>query len=212
MVRATQYSHLQGHYLHYHDPILNMFAWYGFVLFAVFTYGFIPRFFFLMVASLRVRHVLADTPRNNVDLARIGEWMRSPVVTTRPVGPDPAPHTVPSGASADEPPLPPTGSRCELLDGAPAGAEQALRNRFGWSAGKGPDGPLVAVVSAWEEPTKGALRRLGELRAKLTNRILIVALFDSSPLDDPRRVRILDRWKRDLPRGLDGVRARVEAL
>ena len=217
MVLKTEYSHLQGKFLRAESEdwslhAADLFAWYNFVVFAVFAYGFIPRLVFLMTSSLRVRYILADTPRNNVDLARLCEWMRMPVVSTRSEGPDPAPHTVPGEPSAQEPPLPPTGSRCELVAGAPSGAEQALRNRFGWTVATGPDGPLVAIVSAWEEPTKGQLRRLADLRSRLTNRILIVGLFDPAAKIDARRDRIRDRWKRDLPRALDGVRTRVEPL
>jgi len=217
MVLKTEYSHLQGKFLRAESEdwaahLSDLFAWYNFVVFAVFTYGFIPRMAFLMIASLRVRSILAGTPRNNVDLVRLCEWMRAPVVSTRPEGPDPAPHEVSGAPSVPEPPLPPTGSRCELVAGAPSGAEQALRNRFGWMVATGPDGPLVAVVSAWEEPTKGHLRKLADLRTKLANRILIVGLFDPSGKADARRDRIRDRWKRDLPKALDGVRVRVESL
>lgn len=209
-VLATQYSHLQGQYLRPSDTLNRIFAWYGFLLFAVFTYGFIPRLFFLMVASLRVRYVLADTPRNNLELARLCEWMRSPVLHTRPDGPEPAVLKTAPPPTGAEPALPPPGSTCELLDGAPPETARILSSRYGWTVGQG--GPLVAVVSAWEEPTKGQLRRFAELRGKLTNRLLVVGLIDTVGDNDARRDRIRGRWKRDLPKALDGVAVRVEAL
>jgi hypothetical protein len=218
IVQATQYSHLEGTYLFHGSGERSLTgmvgAWWSFVLCALLTYGFLPRFLVLVMSSFRVRRILAETPRNNVEFARLCEWMSSPVVSTRPEGPEPEAHAVSAGSSAPEPALPPPGTSCELLGGAPAGAEQALRNRFGWAVATGPDGPLVAIVSAWEEPTKGHLRRLREQRGKLTNRILVLGLLDSSPngANDARRERIRDRWKRDLPRALDGVRVRVESL
>jgi len=218
IVEATQYSHLEGKYLFHGagDRSLTglVGAWWSFVLCALLTYGCLPRFLVLLISSLRIRRILAGTPQNNVGLARLCEWMRSPVVSTRPEGPEPDAHAVAAGPPTAEPALPPPGTSCELLGDAPAGAEQALRNRFGWAVAKGPDGPLVAIVSAWEEPTKGQLRKLSELRGKLTHRILILGLLDSSPngAADARRDRIRDRWKRDLPRALDGVQVRVESL
>jgi hypothetical protein len=206
LVQATQYSHLQGKYLHPRDPLSHFFAWYGFVMFAIFTYGFVPRLVFLMIASLRVRYILVDTPRNNVELARLCDWMREPVVSTRPEGPEPAALSVAAAPAGAEPPLPPPGSSVELLDGAPPEAAALLSSRYGWTVG--PGGPAVAVVSAWEEPTKGQLRRFSNLRGRL----LVVALYDPSGRNDARRANILNRWKRDLPKALDGVQVRVESL
>jgi len=208
VVQATQYSHLQGTYLHPRDPHSPLFAWYGFVMFAIFTYGFVPRLVFLMIASLRVRYILADTPRNNVQLARLCDWMREPVVSTRPEGPEPAALSVAAAPAVAEAALPPPGSSVELLDGAPPAAKQLLIDRYGWKFDPGSTLPAVAVVSAWEEPTKGQLRRFANLRGRL----LVVALFDPSGRSDARRANILHRWKRDLPKALDGVQVRVEAL
>jgi hypothetical protein len=218
IVQATEYSHLEEKYLSHGSGERSLTglvgAWWSFLLCALLTYGLFPRLLALAISSFRLNRILAQTPRDNVEFARLCEWMRSPLVGTRPEGPEPAAHAVAAGPSTSEPALPLPGTSCELLDGAPAGAEQALRNRFGWTVATGPDGPLVAIVSAWEEPTKGHLRKLGELRGKLTSRILILGLLDSSPngASDARRERIRDRWKRDLPRALDGVRVRVVSL
>jgi len=212
LVVATQYSHLQGQYLHPRDPLSHLFAWYGFVLFAIFTYGFVPRLVFLMIASLRVRYSLADTPKNNVELARLCDWMREPVVSARPEGPEPAAHAVAAAPSGAEPPLPPSGSSVELLHGAPPGAAQILSSRYGWRFDPGSNLPLVAVVSAWEEPTKGQLRRFAELKGMLTNRLLVVGLIDTLGGEDARRDKIRGRWRRELRKVLDGTPVRVEAL
>jgi hypothetical protein len=208
LVVATQYSHLQGQYLHPREPFPPLFAWYGFVMFAIFTYGFVPRLVFLMIASLRVRYSLADTPRKNVGLACLCDWMREPVVNARPEGPEPAAHRVAAAPVGAEPPLPPPGSSVELLDGAPPEAAQILSSRYGWKLDPGSTLPRVAVISAWEEPTKGQLRRFSMLR----NRLLIVVLYDPSGKDDVRRAKIFERWKRDLPKAMDGTPVRVEAL
>lgn len=217
LIRRTQYSHFIGRYIVSAqeakpggDPAAG--AWWPFLVLAIAVYGLLPRLIAFAVSSLRVRTILAETPRRDLELARISEWMGAPVVTTRPEGPDPAPYLPPSRSSDPEPALPPSGTAVELLDGAPSGVEPLLRERFGWTVGRGPDGPLVAVVSAWEEPTKGQLRRFTGLRGRLADRLLVVALFDPSPNDDPRRDKIRDRWKRDLPGALGGVRVRVEAL
>jgi hypothetical protein len=214
MVQATEYSHLQGKFVRTPADFSDLFAWWSFFVWAVFTYGLVPRLVVGLGAVLRVHRLLSETPRANVDFVRLAEWMRSPVVTTRAEGSGAPPAPAAPGSDAAEPPLPPAGSACELLDGAPAGAEQRLRERFGWTVSPGADGPLVAVVSAWEEPTKGALRRLGDLRGRLGNRMLVVGLLDPSPngADDGRRERIRGRWKRDLPGALGGVRVRVESL
>jgi hypothetical protein len=219
VVEATQYSHLEGRYVLHGAGDRSVAAsltgaWWSFVLLAIAAYGFLPRLLVLAASTLRVRRILAETPRLNVDLARLCDWLREPVVTTRPEGPEPVPASAAAAAPAAEPALPPSGSSCELLDGAPPGAEQALRVRFGWTVAPGAGGPLVAVLSAWEEPTKGAVRRLVELRDRLADRLLVVVLYAPSPggADAARRDRIRDRWKRDLPRALDGLRVRVEAL
>jgi hypothetical protein len=52
------------------------------------------------------------------------------------------------------------------------------------------------------------LRRFSNLRGRL----LVVALYDPSGRNDARRANILNRWKRDLPKALDGVQVRVESL
>jgi hypothetical protein len=221
MVLATEYSHLKGEFVRPPSGeaalwLADMFAWWSFFTWSVLTYGLVPRLIVGSIAALRMRHILADTPRTNVELARLCDWMRTPEVTTRPEGPDPARHDVPPASPAAEPPLPPTGSTCELDDGAPAGADQRIRERFGWTVAPGSGGPLVAVVSAWEEPTRGALRRIAELRDRAADRLLVVALLDPSPaggdVDAARRARIRERWKRDLPRALEGLRVRVEPL
>ncbi|HLY10942.1 MAG TPA: DUF2868 domain-containing protein [Planctomycetota bacterium] len=216
-VQASQYSHLEGTYVFHADGSRSagiglVGAWWSFVLSALLTYGLLPRFLALMVSSVRVRRILSETPEHNVDLVRLCEWIRSPVVSTRPEGPEPAAHPVASASASAEPPLPPAGTACELLDGAPAGVDQVLRDRFGWTVAPGPDRPLVAIVSAWEEPTKGQLRKFSELRERLANRILILGLRAAAGGDDARREKIRERWKRDLPKALDGVRIRVEAL
>lgn len=203
LVRATQYSHLEGHYLAPSTGTAG--AWWPFLVVAVVVYGLLPRVAAFTLASVRVRSILDATPARNPDLARLAEWMGAPLVSTRPEGPDPAPYT-PSARGADtEAPLPPRGAVCELLN---PDAAARLTERFGWTFAPGDGHPLVAVVSAWEEPTKGQVRRFQGRRG----RDLIVLLHDSQGRSDPRRDRILERWKRDLPKALDGVRVRVEPL
>ncbi|HZE97562.1 MAG TPA: DUF2868 domain-containing protein [Planctomycetota bacterium] len=211
LIRLTQYSHLEGRYLlHGADsrslgPAL-VGGWWVYILYSLACYGLLPRLAALAVGGYRVRRILGGTPTSNEELARLCEWMRSPVLSTRPEGPDPAPMTSPAASGRPEPERPPAGSACELLDGAPPAAQQLLRDRFGWTLAPGPQNPLVAVVSAWEEPTKGQLRRF----AALGDRLLIVALHDPSGTDDARRAKIRDRWKRELPKVAG--RARVETL
>jgi len=218
-VEATQYSHLEGKYILHGagdrslaGPLTG--AWWLFVLLSIAVYGLLPRFLTFALAGARVARILADTPRCNVELARLCEWMRTPEVTTRPEGPEPSSSPAAGSASSPEPALPPSGTACEVLDGAPPAAVQRLRDRLGWTVAPGSDGPLVAVVSAWEEPTKGAVRALAGLRDRLSRRLLVVALFDPGPdgADAARRDRIRARWQRDLPAALDGVQVRVEAL
>lgn len=206
LVRMTQYSHLEHRYvLHGADsrslgPAL-VGGWWIYILYSLLFYGLLPRLLALEIAGWRVRGILASTPTRNEAFVRIAEWMRSPLVDTRPDGADPAPLVVGAAPGAAEPALPPAGTACELLDGDPK-----LLERYGWTFGPGADRPLVAVVSAWEEPTKGQLRRFADHKARL----VIVVLHDHSSKDDPRRAKIRDRWKRELPRIVD--RVRVESL
>jgi hypothetical protein len=206
LVRMTQYSHLDGRYvLHGANsrslgPAL-VGGWWIYILFSLAVYGLLPRLLALEVAGWRIRRILAATPTRNEAFARICEWMRAPLVDTRPDGADPAPHVVSAAPTAAEPALPPSGTACELLDG-----DAKVLDRYGWTFGPGAERPLVAVVSAWEEPTKGQLRRFADHR----NRLVIVVLHDHSSKDDARRAKIRDRWKRELPKILD--RVRVESL
>jgi hypothetical protein len=207
LVRMTQYSHLDGRYvLHGANsrslgPAL-VGGWWAYILSCLMVYGLLPRLLTLEFAKFRVARILAETPTQNDAFARICEGMRAPLVDTRPDGADPAPLAVAPAPTAAEPALPPPGTACELFDGDP----KLLGDRYGWTFGPGTDRPLVAVVSAWEEPTKGRLRRFADHRG----RFVIVVLHDSSSKDDPRRAKIRDRWKRELPRVLD--RVRVESL
>jgi len=206
LVRMTQYSHLEHRYvLHGADsrslgPAL-VGGWWIYILYSLLFYGLLPRLIALDVAGWRVRGILASTPTRNEAFVRIGEWIRSPLVDTKPDGADPAPFVVAATPTNHEPDLPPSGTACELLDGDPKVLE-----RYGSTFGPGADRPLVAVVSAWEEPTKGQLRRF----AGHKGRLVIVVLHDHSSKDDARRVKIRDRWKRELPKILD--RVRVESL
>ncbi len=211
LIRLTQYSHLEGKYIvHVSGDRSADFArlggWWSFLVFAIAVYGFLPRLIAFAVAGFWVKSILAATPRSNEDYARLCDWMRQPIVTTRLEGPDPERLRPPAAGADPEAPLPPEGTACELLDGG--SVEQLLRERYGWTFDPGSTSPLVAVVSAWEEPTKGQLRRFASVR----NRDLIVVLHDPSGKDDARRANIRDRWKRDLPKALAGVRVRVETL
>jgi hypothetical protein len=176
------------------------------------TYGFLPRLIVLTVAEFRVRRILAETPARNEEFRRLVEWMKLPLVTTSAEGTATAPPAPAGAPSATEPALPPPGTACEIVvDGSLSrdAIDRVVRDRFGWtpSAPGSPQMPLVIVLSAWEEPTKGNQRRFQGVPAE---RLVILGLFNPSAngTDDPRLARIRDRWKRQL----QGLRCRVEAL
>jgi hypothetical protein len=217
MIRLTQYSHLEGNYVVHaagerslSPAILG--GWWRFLVLSTMTYGFLPRLLVLTIAELRVRRIVAETPERNEELRRLVDWMKLPLVTTSADGTEAAPALPATGLSSPEPALPPSGTSCEVhVDGALGrdAVERALRDRFGWTASAQPstDQPLVVVLSAWEEPTKGNQRPFQNLPPE---RLVVLGLFNPSPngSDDPRLARIRDRWKRRLA----GLRCRVEAL
>jgi hypothetical protein len=215
VVAWTQYSHLEGRYLIHaagaratHPSALG--GWWPFLLVCLATYGLLPRLAVFAVSSLRVRRILGDTPARNEEFRRLVDWMRLPVVTTHADPSAIAPAAAPAGTSAADPDLPPPGTACELrLEGAPGLArdvvERKIRERFGWTVSTG--GPLLVVVSAWEEPTKGNQRLFQDIPA---DRLVVVGLLNPSSNGDPRLDRIRDRWKRHLQ--ARNLRLRVESL
>ena len=217
MIRMTQYSHLEGNYVLHgagerslSPAILG--GWWRFLVLSAVTYGFLPRLIVLTVAEFRVRRILGETPERNEDLRRLVEWMKLPLVTTSADGTPVAPAMTANGPSTPEPALPPAGTSCEIIVDNSLGrdaVDRVLRERFGWTSAPQPstDLPLVVVLSAWEEPTKGNQRRFQNLPPE---RLVVLGLFNPSPNgnDDPRLARIRDRWKRHLA----GLRCRVEAL
>jgi uncharacterized protein DUF2868 len=217
MVQMTQYSHLEGKYLlraagerSLSPAILG--GWWRFLILSVVTYGFLPRMIVLTLSELRVRTVLRETPIRNEEFRRLVDWMKLPLLTTSAEGSAAAPATPTASPSGPDPALPPPGSSCEVVvdDALNRDAvDRVVRERFGWSAAPpgSPDAPLVIVLSAWEEPTKGNQRHFQGLSAE---RLIVLGLFNPSPNggDDPRLGRIRDRWKRQL----QGLRCRVEAL
>jgi hypothetical protein len=217
MVQATQYSHLEGKYLlravgerSLGTAILG--GWWRFLILSTVTYGFLPRMIVLSVAELRVRRILRETPARNEEFRRLVDWMKLPLVTTSAEG-SATPPPIPAAASpSPDPALPPPGTSCELVvdDALSRDAiDRVVRDRFGWtsSAAGSPDSPLVIVLSAWEEPTKGHQRRF---QGQPAERLIVLGLFNpsSNGIDDPRLARIRERWKRQL----QGLRCRVEAL
>lgn len=217
MVQATQYSHLEGKYLlravgERSLGAATLGGWWRFLILSIATYGFLPRLIVLTVAEFRVRRILAETPARNEEFRRLVDWMKLPLVTTSADGSAAAPPAPPAAPSAAEPALPPPGTPCEIVvDGSLSrdAIDRLVRERFGWtpSTPGSPEAPLVVVLSAWEEPTKGNQRRFQGLPAE---RLVVLGLFNPSAngTDDPRLARIRDRWKRQL----QGLRCRVEAM
>jgi len=215
MVQVTQYSHLEGKYLlravgerSAGAPILG--GWWRFLILSIATYGFLPRMIVLTLAEFRVRAILRETPIRNEEFRRLVDWMKLPLVTTSSDGSTAAPPAPADGPTSPDPALPPPGSSCEIVvdDPLPRDAvDRAIREKFGWTASASPDAPLVVILSAWEEPTKGHRRRFHNLPPE---RLVVLGLFNPSPNggDDPRLARIRERWKRQLR----GLRCRVEAL
>jgi hypothetical protein len=228
LVQLTQYSHLEGKYLlrslgerSIHPSVVG--GWWPFLLLSIGTYGLVPRLLVLSLATVRVQRILEQTPARNEEFRRLVDWMRLPLLSTAssdaaPAAP--APAAVPSDA---EPPLPPPGTSCEVvLDGLPALGRDALdrlvRERFGWTIsgviapGQAPastQGPILVLVSAWEEPTKGNQR---PLQALPQERLLVVGLLSTGESGDPRLEKILGRWKRHLRAALGERPIRVEPL
>jgi hypothetical protein len=215
VVAWTQYSHLEGRYLLHavgerstHPSAVG--GWWPFLLLCLATYGLLPRLAVFLLSSLRLGRILKETPERNEEFRRLVDWMRLPVVSTEANPAAILPHAVPRGASGSDPDLPPPGTSCELLlEGAPNIArdviERRLKERFGWTATSG--GPLVVVLSAWEEPTKGNQRLFRNIPP---DRLVVVGLLNPSSNGDPRLDRIRDRWKRYL-QGYN-LRLRVESL
>lgn len=215
MVQLTQYSHLEGKYLlravgerSVGAPILG--GWWRFLILSIVTYGFLPRMLVLTLAELRVRRILRETPLRNEEFRRLVDGMKLPLVTTSADGTAAATASPADGSDSPDPALPPNGTSCEIVVDDALNREaidRTIRDRFGWTASASPDAPLVVVLSAWEEPTKGNQRRFQNLPA---GRMVVLGLFNPSPDggDDPRLARIRDRWKRQLR----GLRCRVEAL
>jgi hypothetical protein len=219
LVELTQYSHLEGKYLlrsagerSMHPGLVG--GWWPFLLLSIGTFGLLPRLLMLLISSLRVRTILDQTPSRNEEFRRLADWMGLPVVSTTASGPE-APALAPPGERPDpEPPLPPAGTACEIrLDGSPAISRESLdrlvRDRFGWSASGGASDPLLVVVSAWEEPTKGIQRLFHGVPKE---RLVVVGLLDPDGSRDPRLDKIRERWKRHLRASLDRSQLRVEAL
>ncbi|RPH43208.1 MAG: DUF2868 domain-containing protein, partial [Planctomycetota bacterium] len=215
VVALTQYSHLEGKYLLHavgarsaNPSIVG--GWWPFLLLSLATYGLLPRLAVFGVSAFRVRRILDETPERNEEFRRLVDWMRLPVVSTLA---DPAailPPSVPAGSSAADPDLPPPGTSCELrLEGAPNLArdvvERRIQERFGWTVSTG--GPLLVVLSAWEEPTKGNQRLFQNIPA---GRLVVVGLLNPSSNGDPRLEKIRDRWRRYLQG--TSLRLRVESL
>jgi hypothetical protein len=213
VVELTQYSHLEGKYLLAGTRPLSPWivgGWWPFLLLCLITYGFLPRLILFMVSSLRVKSILNGTPDRNEEFRRIVDWMKLPVLSTATDDSPILPPVVPAGTAGDEPALPPAGGPCELLlDGAPKigrdVVERKVKERFGWTVSSG--GPLLVVVSAWEEPTKGNQRLFQNLPA---DRLVVVGLLNPSSNGDPRLDRIRERWKRHLLGR--NLRLRVESL
>jgi hypothetical protein len=217
MVQATQYSHLEGKYLlrvlgERSLDVAILGGWWRFLILSITTYGFLPRLVVLTIAELRVRRILLETPARNEEFRRLVDWMKLPLVTTSAEGSAAAPLPLPALPTAPDPSLPPPGTSCELVVDASLSRDaidRAVGGRFGWtvSAQGAPETPLVVVLSAWEEPTKGNQRHFQGVPPE---RLVVLGLFNPSSdgLDDPRLARIRDRWKRQL----QGRRCRVEAL
>lgn len=215
MVEMTQYSHLEGKYLlraageRSVNPMI-LGGWWRFLFLAVTTYGFLPRLVVLTIAEVRVRRILRDTPARNEEYRKLVDWMRLPVVTTSSDETPMSPPVLSGAAPGELPALPPPGASCELRTDGSLGIprerlDRMVKDRFGWTVSEqSADGPLLVLVSAWEEPTKGNQRRFQGLPA---GRLVIVALVNPSPdgAADPRLERIRERWRREL-------RLRVEAL
>jgi hypothetical protein len=158
----------------------------------------------------------------------MAEWMKLPVVSTRADSPLSSPPAAPEGRSGPDPELPPPGASCDiLLDGSFDPGRDCLdrlvQDRFGWTISDvlapkdldriqgTPDRPLLAVFSAWEEPTKGRQRLL---RGLPKSRLIVIGLLNPSAngSQDPRLEKIRERWKRHLQRDLGDLRLRVESL
>src|SRR6185369_4562910 len=150
----------------------------------------------LTIAELRVRGILRETPARNEEFRRLVEWMKLPLVTTSAEGTATAPPAPAGAPSGNDPALPPPGTACEIVvDGSLSreAIDRVVRDRFGWTTSASPDAPLVIVLSAWEEPTKGNQRRFQTVPAE---RLVVLGLFNPSAngTDDPRLARIRDRW------------------
>ncbi len=228
LVELTQYSHLEGKYLLRHAGERSVHpsvvgGWWPFLLLSIGTYGLLPRLLVLSLSALRVRSILEQTPFRNEEFRRLVDWMKLPLLSTS-ASESAAPAPPPAGGAPDqEPPLPPPGTSCDVvLDGSPALSREALdrlvRERFGWTVsgvlapGQAPtssEGPLLVVVSAWEEPTKGNQRPLQGLPK---DRLVVVGLFNPGEGGDPRLGKIRERWKRHLRSALGDRLLRVEAL
>jgi len=115
---------------------------------------------------------------------------------------------------------------CEVvIDGLPiisrVALEKMVRDRFGWTVSdvhppghtdrQSGDAPLLMLISAWEEPTKGNWRRFQGIPK---SRLIILGLLDpaSSSNHDPRLENILQRWKSYLQNEHADLRLRVEPL
>jgi hypothetical protein len=220
LVELTQYSHLEGKYLlraageRSADPAL-VGGWWSFLLLSLGAYGLLPRLIVLAFSAIRVRRILEETPSRNEELRRLSDWMRLPLVSTQAPGPEASPVTLAEGGSDPEPPLPPSGTSCEIVvDGTPAIprelVDRLVRERFGWTPGAAStDAPILVAISAWEEPTKGNQRPFRNLP---TDRLIVVGLVNAHENGDPRLEKIRERWKRHLRSSLGGRRFRVEPL
>jgi hypothetical protein len=228
LVEMTQYSHLEGKYLLRHAGERSMNpsivgGWWPFLLLSIGTYGLLPRLLVLSVSALRVRRILEETAARNEEFRRLADWMGLPLLSTSASEAAPAEAAAPAGPADAEPPLPPPGTSCDVvLDGIPALSREALdrlvRERFGWTVsgilapGQAPgpgEGPLLVVISAWEEPTKGNQR---PLQALPKERLVVVGLFNPGETGDPRLEKIRERWKRHLRSAHAERRLRVEPL
>jgi hypothetical protein len=218
LVEMTQYSHLEGKYLLRHAGERSIHpgivgGWWPFLLLSIGTYGLLPRLVALTVASIRVGRILEGTPARNEEFRRLADWMGNPVVSTSASGADAAPPAPAADRAEPEPPLPPPGASLQVvLDGTPPISRESLdrlvRDR-GWSGSGGASDPLLVVVSAWEEPTKG-LQRLFQGVPK--ERLVIVGLVNPGGSQDPRLEKIRERWKRHLRSTWGGLRLRVESM